>query len=766
MAKPLPAHLAGTDVRQIILDSAERLLATHGYRDLTMAKLADEVGIAKGTTYLYFDSKDTLALGVIERSVERIIESLTATAAANRSAKARLIELLTARVLLRHRNFASYDKSHLGELLDVLGPRLRQRRREYSNTEIAIFARVIDEGVSRGELSPNRSIETATAMFWATEGLLPSHVGAEDLGSGAITERATRVAQLLVAGITLPRSTSKAVVRHKRQKSVIEGLRILGLATLMTLVFGHVSNAQLTRIDSLFSAYASDSTPGCAIGVDSASSKLARRAYGMASLELGVKNTIGHAYYGASIAKQFTATAILLLENDGKLRLSDPISKFIPELTGVASRVTLEQLLEHTSGIRDYPDLLVIGGHENEPVSVDRVIDLLKRQRSLNFPSGTQFAYNNGGYVLLAEVVRRASGMSFPQFINERVFTPLGMTHSIFVTNHLQLVANRAAGHRNDGKEWQVAPYVEDTYGDGGLFTTVDDLLLWGHNLETAALGGRDLVGRLTRETSLANGRKTGYGLGVEVSRYRGRMFAGHGGRSSGSQNYMMTFPAEGISIAVLCNARDIDAETYARRIAGLIFPPVTAANVSVDTTTMPIDVKQMRAVEGLYFNPQTLATRAVVVREGKLVWARGPGTIMRPQSSTKFRFPDLAGALVFSEFRNGLAQKMSIVPDVGYPTDYERAEPFTMPARGLSEYAGVYTSDEVDGKYRVEVSDNALSFNSLNSSFSFAAFPAMKDGFKGGEDVLIIFERDRAGRINGFTFSTSRARRVRFAKT
>ena len=778
MSRKLLPRLIGTDLKQTILDVAEGLLATRGFPDFTMEELAHEIGIGKGTTYLHFPSKESVALGVIERSVSRVYRSLEQVAASGAPVDLRLRDMLIARVLLRHRNVAHYDRQKLAELLVILGPGLRQRRQQYSAQEIAIFARVIEEGIREGVFARDDTASIATAMFWATEGLLPSHVSGEELGEIAIAGRINVIARVLVAGITIPKAAPKRVGRKTRRTHTRVGLRLLGIPLLCGLL-GMLNSAEAqtpvterplrkltgARVDSIFARFAFDSTPGCAVGVDSGSHALLRNGYGMASLELHVPNSPSTVYYGASLAKQFTAAAILLLEQDGKLKLSDPVAKYIPELSTAAYGVTLEQLLEHTSGMRDYPDLLLMGGREEGGVDISEILNLQRRQRSSNFPPGTDFAYNNGGYVLLAEVVRRASGLALPEFARRRIFLPLRMAHTQFVASHAQLVENRAVGHRVTGSQWQIAPYLEDSYGDGGLFTTVGDLLIWAQSFKTGMVGAPGLSERLAKETILPGGRHTGFGLGLEVSVYRGHEFVGHGGRSSGAQNYAMTFLADGISIAVLCNARDTDAELFARRIAGSIFSPLPASVGHVDTSRIDVDLLAIRAVEGLYFNPQTLATRKVEVRGRQLVWARGDGTVLVPQSTTRFRFPDQAAALVFSDFRDRRARRMSIVPDIGDPTVYERAEPFVMPAAGLAEYSGFYSSDEVGGSYEVAASDSAISFQSASSSFSFIAFPVMKEAFKGGDDVLLTFQRNRKGKIIGFAFNTSRARNVAFVR-
>jgi CubicO group peptidase (beta-lactamase class C family)/AcrR family transcriptional regulator len=779
MAKQLPSHLTEATIREAILDTAEQLLSTKGFREFTMEELAERVGIAKGTSYLYFTNKESIALGVIARSVGRVLDALMHIAMRTEPASGRLRRMIVARVMLRHENVSHYDQMKLAELLSILRDGLRDRRKKYCVREISVFAKVIEEGVLDGEFTPCNAEALATAIFWASEGMLPSYVAADELSSDAIASRIGAVARLLVAGLQRGKTSAKHSNTETHGSVNRNALRMLGVSAMCgSMLFAEPAKAQIPgttttlptfsarKVDSIFAKFASDTTPGCAVGVDTTGQSIIRSAYGMASLELNVPNSTQTVYYGASLAKQFTAAAIILLEHDGRIRLSDRIRKYLPELPAIDSSITLQHLLEHTSGLRDYPDLLLMSGaYDSDDIDFPGVLRLLERQRSLNFASGSQFAYNNGGYALLAEIVARVTGAPFSEFTKRRIFLPLEMNSTQFTNDHRALLKLRASGYRNSNTAWEIAPYLSDVYGDGGVFTTVGDMLRWAHNLETGKVGGQELIARVSTQTILPDGHATGFGLGLEVGRYRGHDFLGHGGRSSGAQNYAMTFPKEKVSIVALCNARDIDAELYVRRIAGSIFPPVPPQMSQVAPGSAPVDTSSMRAVTGIYFNPTTLGIRKVELRDGNLIWVSGGGSILRPQSNTRYRFPDQPGSLVFSDFRHGHATRMSIVPDVGDPTPYQLAADFVTPSRGLREFEGVFASDEVGGTFQVTVSENSLVLQSLSSSFSFRAFPVMIDAFNGGGGVLIAFRRDRKNRVTGFDFSTSRARNVLFRK-
>jgi len=242
------------------------------------------------------------------------------------------------------------------------------------------------------------------------------------------------------------------------------------------------------KIDGIFSEYRqTDSpSPGCAVALARAGETLFADGYGLASLEHGIPITTETVFDIGSAAKQFTAASIVLLEEDGKLSLDDPLARFVPELPEWARRTTLAQLLHHTSGIRDYTGLLDLAGARTPDWTTDRdALEILARQRGLDFPPGTRYSYSNSGYFLLSLVVERASGKPLKDFAAERIFVPLKMASTRFVHDHRDVVPRRATGYaKRRGGGWGVAGSDWEQNGDGGLQTTVGDLLRWDHNFD------------------------------------------------------------------------------------------------------------------------------------------------------------------------------------------------------------------------------------------------------------------------------------------
>lgn len=525
------------------------------------------------------------------------------------------------------------------------------------------------------------------------------------------------------------------------------------------------------RVDALFAAYDKSDSPGCVTAVSRGEEILHRNAYGMASIELQVPNAPDTVMQAGSIGKQFTAAAVLLLEQDGRLSLADPIRRYVPELPPYADEVTLEDLLHHTSGIRDSGELLwIAGGKDDDPESFDSVLELLARQRKLNFAPGTRFSYSGSGYILLAIAVQRITGTSLAAFARERIFTPLGMHDTHFREDAGSIIARRATGYRpQPGGGWRLGVYVSNTYGHGNLFTTVGDLLKWERNFSTASVGGAPLLERMQRPAKLVSGEPTGWAMGLLLWP-NGDI--GHEGRDFGYQASVTRNPATGLAIAVLCNGRDIDAWTLGRGITALFEPPATTTSAdSAPAAPAPTPVAPasgtptpatLARYAGTYWNPLTLAVRKVELRDGALVWARGDGTMLEPLGEARFRFAGQETEISFRE-RGKKVEGLDVM-NPGGSTAYTRMEPFS--TASIDQYSGAYHSDEVEASPVVTVKDGATLMFRYDADFAFGAQAVFADTFQIADGMLVQFQRDRRGHVTGFEVHTDRARGVWFAKT
>ena len=320
-------------------------------------------------------------------------------------------------------------------------------------------------------------------------------------------------------------------------------------------------------VDSLFAAYTGGAVPGASVVVVQNGHVVVRRAYGMADLERRIAATPETDYRLASVSKQFTAMAIMLLAKDGKLRYDQPIRDFLAELPPATQAVTVRHLLNHTSGIWDYEAL--IPESRTAQLNDDDVLTLVASKDSLSTAPGTAYCYSNSGYVLLGMIVARVSGLSYPEFLRTRIFAPIGMRSSVAHVQGVDTVPHRAYGYSpRSGSFVQTDQSVTSaTLGDGGVYSNVDDLALWDRALSSETLIDRPSLVQATTPPVLPGGPSE-YGFGWFVDRYRGEKRWRHTGETSGFRNAIMRFPERKLTIVILTNRSSGEPQAIAERIA------------------------------------------------------------------------------------------------------------------------------------------------------------------------------------------------------
>ena len=326
------------------------------------------------------------------------------------------------------------------------------------------------------------------------------------------------------------------------------------------------------RVDRVFARFDNTRSPGCSIGVIRDGEFVLRRGYGMANLELGAPLNSSSVFRIGSTSKQFTAAAIVLLAEEGKLSLDDDVREYLPELTDFGTPVTIRQLVHHISGYRDYLTLMMLAGLRDEDYYTDEdLLAMLARQQELNFEPGAEHLYSNSGYWLLAQVVERASGKSLREYAAEKIFEPLGMDHTHFHNDHTELVPDRAYGYAPNGDGGYVISMTTlPMIGDGGVFTSVDDLLLWDRNFYEGKVGGQRFLDQMHTVGVLNDGEELEYAFGLNVGSYRGLRLVSHGGSFVGFRADIIRFPDERFSVICLCNRADSNPSLLARRVADI----------------------------------------------------------------------------------------------------------------------------------------------------------------------------------------------------
>jgi CubicO group peptidase (beta-lactamase class C family) len=378
--------------------------------------------------------------------------------------------------------------------------------------------------------------------------------------------------------------------------------------------------AAVLRIDSVFARF-TPRTPGCAAGVYQNGRVLFAKGYGSSNIEYGVPITPQTPFIMGSVSKQFTAAAIALLVQDGRIRLDDDVRKYVPELPDYGKRITIDQLVHHTSGLRDFWSLVDASGmRPDDGYTVADVVKLASRQRHLNFDPGAEYNYSNTGYVVLGVVVQRASGKSLREFAAERIFQPLGMTVSHFHDDHTQPVHGRAIAYSpTNGGGWRINVWNNDIVGQGGLMTTLEELQKWDENFYTGTVGGRTLLTRQLERGVLNDGKQIAYAFGLEIGEYRGLPMVEHSGSTGGYRTDIARFPEQHTSVATMCNESNADAVGLAHRVADVVLGPrftksaAVAANVRTagqgSGATVTLTPAERAAMTGRFYSPELDAT-------------------------------------------------------------------------------------------------------------------------------------------------------------
>jgi CubicO group peptidase (beta-lactamase class C family) len=347
------------------------------------------------------------------------------------------------------------------------------------------------------------------------------------------------------------------------------------LATVLTIAgtagAGQERLSPEARVDQLFARWTAD-TPGCAVGVSKDGTPVLEKAYGMADLEHDVPNRPDTIFEAGSVSKQFTAAAVVLLAHDGKLSLDDPIRKYIPEVPGYEWPITIRQMLMHMSGLRDWGSVASIGGwpRTTRTYTHDHVLEIISRQKALNFVPGAQYSYSNSGYNLAAMLVDRVSGQSFADFSQERIFKPLGMTSTSWRDDHTRIVKRRATAYADRGGTFAQNMPFENVHGNGGLLTTVGDLLKWNENFVRPVVGDAEFVKIQQEPGAFNDGRMGTYAMGLMVGQHRGVRNVSHSGSTAGYRAHLNRFPDQHVSVAVLCNVSSGNATQLANAVSDI----------------------------------------------------------------------------------------------------------------------------------------------------------------------------------------------------
>ena len=504
--------------------------------------------------------------------------------------------------------------------------------------------------------------------------------------------------------------------------------------------------------DKVFAQWNSTHTPGCAVGVARNGATIFARGYGMADLENGTPITAQTILESGSVAKQFTATAVLLLVGEGKIRLDDDVRKYVPELPQYGRTITIRHLLSHTSGLREWGNLVADQGYPRGTRVTSQVdlVDIIVRQKSLNYPVGDFYSYTNSGFALLPTIVERVSGMTFAKFSAERVFRPAGMSDTRWRDDFTAIVPRRAQAYSRRADGWHLEMPFEGVHGPGGLLTTVGDWLKWNAALDARTFGA--VSDSLLSRATLTSGRVIPYAMGMINGTYRGVPEWAHSGSTAGYSTYLARYPKQALSIAVMCNAAGAAATSYTRQLADALIPELEPP-VAWDTTMA--DPNRIGRYVGIYRDDRSHDISELFLERGQLR-IRG-GAALR--------------ALRDGDFLMGAASRLHVntAPD-GSPTGVRILAPdgdtltWTYASSGrpqpteaqLAGLTGHWVQPEIGAAWIAIVEKGALVLE-LRPGTRVVLTPAYPDAFEAGSYGTIWFTRDKKGIATSMHLGASR---------
>lgn len=378
------------------------------------------------------------------------------------------------------------------------------------------------------------------------------------------------------------------------------------LAGLATLARGAVDTR---AVDAIFAPWDKPTSPGAALAIIQDGRIVYEKGYGMANLEAKTPITPETVFYVGSVSKQFTAAAIALLHQRGQLSLDDDVRKYVPELPEYGAPITLRHCILHTSGLRDYLGLRDLAGENVNATFGDAdVLALIRRQKGLNFPTGSEYLYSNSGYFLLSLVVKRVTGRSLREFAAAEFFGPLGMATAQYRDNHLHPIAHRADGYAAAGGDYRLNNPNFDVVGAGGVFMTVRDFLAWDQNFYDPKVGGPEFVSMLQTPGSLNDGSKITYAFGLVTGRYRGLEIVEHSGAYGGFRAHVIRFPEKRFSVVCFTNLGTTMPGDLVRRVANVCLAPDLAQAEAAGTGKEKAPVKAAKKAAKSSSNTATVA--------------------------------------------------------------------------------------------------------------------------------------------------------------
>lgn len=543
---------------------------------------------------------------------------------------------------------------------------------------------------------------------------------------------------------------------------------LFGFAFILLFIAQAIADDQTDRVDEIFARWDKRDSPGCALAIIKDGTIIYKRGYGMANLENGIPITSQSVFYVGSVSKQFVAMCIALLAQEGKLSLDDNIRTYVPELPDYGTAITIRHLIHHTSGLRDYLTLEDVAGiplgfhHEGD------VLDLIARQKELNFNPGEEYLYSNSGYFLLAVIVCRASGKTLRQYAEENIFKPLGMRNSRFHDDYAELVPNRASGYfPASGGTYRNFISTFDCVGSGGLFSSVEDLFLWDQNFTFPKLGGKDTIELMHTVGTLNDGTKLEYAFALNIQLYKGLRSVSHGGALGGYRSALLRFPEHKFSVICLSNLSTINPMSLCHQVADIYLSVFLEKEEQPEKIkTVPLGEEILASKTGTFIRFESGEKIGITLKEDQLYFRyQNREYPLAPLNESEFFVQNMPGRMIL-RFERPADEKpwlLYVQETNKRPQVYVSTKAKILGKEQLSEYEGRFSSDELQVLFQIEHQDGKLRFVHRNAPQGI--FQQLDtDLFQVGS-WRVRFVRDKTNAITGFLLNAGRVKNLQFIK-
>ena len=528
----------------------------------------------------------------------------------------------------------------------------------------------------------------------------------------------------------------------------------------------NLPDSVISKIDAIFKSY-TDKTPGCAVAVTQNGTVIFEKGYGQANLEYSAPIVPGTKFHIASESKQYVAFCMLLLEKEGKLTLDDDIRKHLEYVPDFGHKITIRQLIYHTSGLRDQWQLLANAGWQlDDVITQGHVIKLVSKQKALNFIPGEEWLYCNTGYTLMAEIVKKVSGLSLREYADKNIFQPLGMKDTHFHDNYQELVPGRAYSYNSaPGNRFQHAVLSYSIVGATSLHTTVQDEVKWLNNYETGTVGGKELVDKMYEVGTLNDGRKLPYAFAISIGKHKGWKQIGHGGGDAGFRTYACRFPEKGLGIVVFSNHGATNPTGLTNQVADVFIPEVKE-EPRPEEKALLTDSVLMKKLQGRYYSERGDIAE-MFWRDGKFFRKNnfsGASSEMKLRVAANNQLQVDGGGLLMLDEKDKSSDSITSfkLQNTNNILVYKRQPQVAQ--KITAEFAGKYYGEETEAFYHVVEKDGALTLAHRKYNDVPLKYIA-PDQFTTPHWWMnhIRFIRDKKGKISAFEVNSGRILHLKY---